>query len=120
MLLLVNIIFIFLGKVADVVLAAYYSNQVALRMMKIGTSNSAVTDAIRRVCESYKVNPVEGVLSHRMKRDIVDSFDVIINKTTIDQKVDQRDFDFGDVFGMDVIVSTGEGKPKEVIYFFNS
>ena len=37
----------------------------------------------------------------------------IINKSTFEQKVDDRQFEHGDVFGMDVIVSTGEGKPKE-------
>jgi hypothetical protein len=49
-----------------------------------------------------------------MKRDIIDGLETIINKTTIEQRVDQRNFAFGDVFGMDVIASTGEGKPKEV------
>jgi hypothetical protein len=50
-----------------------------------------------------------------MKRDIIDGLEVIINKATIDQKVDQREFAFGDIFGFDTIVSTGEGKPREVI-----
>ncbi len=48
-----------------------------------------------------------------MKRDIIDGMECIINKSTFEQKVDDRQFEHGDVFGMDVIVSTGEGKPKE-------
>ena len=48
-----------------------------------------------------------------MKRDIIDGVETIINHATFDQKVDQRNFEHGDVFGLDVIVSTGEGKPKE-------
>jgi methionine aminopeptidase len=75
-----------------------------------------VTQAIQKVCDSYKVSPVEGVLSHRIKRDILDGPEVIINKATYDQKVDSRNFVPGDIFSLDVIVSTGEGKPKEVIY----
>ena len=59
------------------------------------------------------MNPIEGVLSHRMKRDIIDGLETIINKKTIDQNVDERKFEHGDVFGLAVIVSTGEGKPKE-------
>lgn len=81
--------------------------------MKAGNTNNQVTDAIRVICESFKVNPLEGVLSHRMKRDIIDGLETIINKTTIDQRVDERKFAHGDAFGMDCLVSTGEGKPKE-------
>ena len=82
--------------------------------MKVnGPTNNDVTDAISKICNDYKVNPVEGVLSHRMKKDIIDGMETIINKSTYEQKVDQRKFEYGDVFAVDVIVSSGEGKPKE-------
>jgi hypothetical protein len=48
-----------------------------------------------------------------MRRDIIDGPEVIINHATIDQKNEERPFEFGDVFALDVIVSYGEGKPKE-------
>ena len=102
------------GPKADAILAAYNGLQTALRMMNVkSTTNNDVTKAIETVCKDYGVNPIEGVLSHRMKRDIIDGMETIINKTTFEQKVDDRQFAHGDVFGMDVIVSTGEGKPKE-------
>ncbi len=102
------------GIKADVILAAYNSIQAALRLMKVnGPTNNDVTDAISKICNDYKVNPVEGVLSHRMKKDIIDGMETIINKSTYEQKVDQRKFEYGDVFAVDVIVSSGEGKPKE-------
>ena len=101
------------GNKADVILAAYNSIQAALRMMTKENSNNKITEAISKICNDYKVNPIEGVLSHRMKRDIIDGLETIINKSTIDQKVDERKFEHGDVFGLAVIVSTGEGKPKE-------
>jgi hypothetical protein len=82
-------------------------------MFPTKNNNYDVTNIIKTVSDSYKVTPVEGVLSHRMKRDIIDGVETIINHATYDQKVDQRNFEFGDVFGLDVIVSTGEGKPKE-------
>ena len=95
-------------------LAAYNSLQAALRMMKVKSStNNEVTKAIESICKDYGVNPIEGVLSHRMKRDIIDGMECIINKNTFEQKVDDRQFEHGDVFGLDIIVSTGEGKPKE-------
>ena len=101
------------GKKADVILAAYNSIQTALRLMTKENTNNKITNTISKICENYNVNPIEGVLSHRMKRDIIDGLETIINKITVDQKVDERKFEHGDVFALDVIVSTGEGKPKE-------
>lgn len=102
------------GRAADVILAAYNAIQAAVRVMNVDKSNNYdVTNTIKAVSESYKVTPVEGVLSHRMKRDIIDGIETIINHSTFDQKVDQRNFEHGDVFALDVIISSGEGKPKE-------
>jgi methionine aminopeptidase len=81
--------------------------------MFTNNNNYDVTNVVKTVCDSYKVSPVEGVLSHRMKRDIIDGVETIINNATFDQKVDHRNFEHGDVFGLDVLVSTGEGKPRE-------
>ncbi len=81
--------------------------------IKPENTNNAVSANTKKICEAYKVSPVEGVLSHRMRRDIVDGTEVIINNPTFDQKVEERAFQHGDVFGLDVIVSSGEGKPRE-------
>jgi methionyl aminopeptidase len=35
---------------------------------------------IAKVCESYGVNAVEGVLSHELKKHLIDGNKVIINK----------------------------------------
>lgn len=55
-------------------------------------SNGQVTEAINKVCEAYNVNAVEGVLSHEVKKHLVDGNRVIINKETFELKVD--DFEF--------------------------
>lgn len=70
------------GKKAEVILAAYNAMQAAQRMIKEGGSNNSVTEMIAKVCEEYGVNPVEGVLSHKVKRHLIDGNDVIINKET--------------------------------------
>ena len=103
------------GRKADVILAAYNAVQTALRSMNIApeNTNNLVTSLTKKVCDTYKVTPVEGVLSHRMRRDIIDGPEVVINNATFDQKVEERAFEFGDVFGLDVMVSSGEGKPRE-------
>ena len=102
------------GPTADVILAAYAGLQAGLRQMYEGKHNNYhVTESVRLAAESYSVNPVEGVLSHRMTRDVVDGQESIINKVSFDQQVDLRPFAFGDVFAVDVVVSTGEGKPRD-------
>ncbi len=68
------------GKKAEVVLAAYKAVQAALRLIKPGNFNNQVTALVQKVCDSYKVNPVEGVLSHELKKHLIDGNKVIINK----------------------------------------
>jgi curved DNA binding protein len=102
------------GRKADVILAAYNALQAGLRQFyEKKFTNNQVTKTVKDVVSSYKATPVEGVLSHRMKRDIIDGTEVIINNQTVEQRVEERQFDYGDVFGFDVIVSSGEGKPRE-------
>lgn len=102
------------GKKADVILPAYNSLQASVRLLNVKKNNNEhVTNIIKAVTDSYHVNPIEGVLSHIMRRDIIYGFETIINKSTYEQKVDIRDFEHGDVFRLDIILSTGEGKPKE-------
>ena len=102
------------GKKADVTLAAYKAAQAALRLIKPGSFNNQVTEVIGKVCESYEVNPLEGVLSHDMKKHLIDGNKVIINKESFEQKVDDQEFQVHDVIALDVFVSSGDGKPKEV------
>ena len=70
------------GKQADVVLAAHNAFLAAQRLIKEGSTNASVTEVIAKVCAEYGVNAVEGVLSHKMKRHLIDGNDVIINKET--------------------------------------
>ncbi len=43
-----------------------------------------MTEIIAKICEAYEVNAVEGVLSHKVKKHLIDGNDVIINKETPD------------------------------------
>jgi methionine aminopeptidase len=53
------------------------------------------------------------VLSHKIKRHVIDGNDVIINRATATQQVTEWEFAPGDIIGLDVFVSSGEGKPRE-------
>jgi len=101
------------GRKADVIAAAYNAIQAAVRTIKPGNTNYDVTEVIGKVAESYKCTPVEGVLSHELKKHLIDGNTTIINKATYDQKVEEHEFQLLEVFALDVYVSTGEGKTKE-------
>jgi len=101
------------GRKADAILAAYNALQAGLRLLKPGSKNDEITQNTATISEAYKCNPLEGVLSHDVKKHLIDGNECIINKATFDQKVEEHEFQVNEVFVFDVIVSTGEGKPKE-------
>lgn len=104
------------GRGADVVLAAYHASQAALRLMKDGTSNYAVTEAVQKIAAEYKCKPIEGMLSHQLKQFKIDGEKTIIQNPTIAQKKEHEkcEFEKYEVYAMDVLVSTGEGLGKEL------
>jgi curved DNA binding protein len=101
------------GRKADVLNAAYTAAEAALRLLKPGRTNREVTDAIQRSAEAFGCQPMQGVLSHQMKRYVIDGSRVIINRETPDQKVDEVTFEAGEVWQVDIVMSTGEGRAKE-------
>lgn len=101
------------GRKADVILAAWNAFQAAQRKIAGAGTNTEVTEVIQKIAEEFKCNAVEGVLSHKVKKHLIDGSDVIINRVTPGNNVDEFEFAPGDVIGLDIYVSTGEGKPKE-------
>lgn len=102
------------GKSADVILAAHSAFLAAQRSIKVGGLNQEVTANIQAVCDEFGVQPVQGVLSHKMKKHLIDGNEVIINKETPEQRVDDWEFAPGDIIGLDVYVTSGEGLTREV------
>lgn len=98
---------------ADVVQAAYSAAECAVRMLAVGNKNSDVTAVIQKAADEFKCQPVAGVLSHRLKRHCIDSDDCIIQKEAEDQKVDELEFGLNEVWTLDVMLSSGDGKLKE-------
>jgi methionine aminopeptidase len=105
-----------IGRKAETILAAYNAFRAAQRLIKEQGTNNKVSQTIAKIAEQFETNPVEGVLSHKMKKHLIDGNDVIINKETPEQKVEEFEFMPGDVIGLDIFVSSGEGKPKEGDY----
>merc|ERR1711879_762343 len=55
----------------------------------------------------------QGVLSHQLKRFVIDGNRSVIMAETVDEKVDEFEFEMNEVYCLDVVMSTGEGKGKE-------
>jgi len=103
------------GRKADVILAAHYASQAALRLLKPGNDTYAITDAVQKAAEAYQCKPVEGMLSHQLKQFTIDGEKTIIQNPNEAQKKEHEKFEFDkyEVYAMDVLISTGEGVGKE-------
>ena len=53
------------------------------------------------------------MLSHKLKKHLIDGNDCIIGKAHGEHQVEEFEFAPGDVIALDILVSSGEGKPKE-------
>jgi curved DNA binding protein len=98
---------------ADVVAAAYTAFQVLCRSIRPGMKNTQLSELVERVAKAYGVAPLEGVLSHSLYRYVIDGNKVIMNKPTPDQRVEECAVEEHDVWAIDVVMSSGEGKARE-------
>jgi curved DNA binding protein len=100
-------------KRADTMMAAWTAAEAALRLVQVGNTNAMVTEAFAKVAEEFKCKPVQGVLSHQLKKHVIDGNQSIISVETPDEKVDEFEFEMNEVYCIDVVMSSGEGKTKE-------
>ncbi|KAH0934989.1 hypothetical protein HID58_012106 [Brassica napus] len=100
------------GRKADVIAAANTAAEVALRLVRPGKKNHAVTEAIQKVSEAYDCKIVEGVISHQMKQNVIDGSKSFLSVSTPETRVDDAEFEENEVYAIDIVASTGDGKPK--------
>lgn len=103
------------GRKADTVLAAYWAAQAALRLLKPGNSNNAITEAVNQVAEAYQCKAIEGMLSHQLKQGKIDGEKTIIQNPNEAQRKEheKHNFEIHEVYAIDVLVSSGEGVGRE-------
>ncbi|XP_060079888.1 proliferation-associated protein 2G4-like isoform X2 [Ylistrum balloti] len=111
------------GRRADVIMAAHQAAEACLRLVKPGNDNNKVTESISKVAMAYDCKPVEGMLSHQLKQHVIDGEKAIIQNPTEAQRKkyeakyskehEKCEFEMYDVFAVDVLVSSGEGKGRE-------
>ncbi|KAL5742511.1 hypothetical protein ACOSP7_029243 [Xanthoceras sorbifolium] len=100
------------GRAADVIAAANTAAEVALRLVRPGKKNKDVTDAIQKVAAAYDCKIVEGVLSHQLKQFVIDGNKVVLSVSNPETRVDDAEFEENEVYAIDIVTSTGDGKPK--------
>lgn len=98
---------------ADVIMAAWNAAEAALRLVQVGNTNTQVTEMLSKVAEEFKCKPMQGVLSHQLKKHVIDGNQSIISCETAEEKVDEFEFGMNEVYCLDIVMSTGEGKGKE-------
>ncbi|XP_022079318.1 proliferation-associated protein 2G4-like [Acanthaster planci] len=103
------------GRKADVIQAAHTCSEAALRKIKPGVQNYDITKLFQTISESFECKPVQGMLSHQLKQNTIDGEKSIIQNPTDDQRKDHKvsEVEVHEVYAIDVLVTTGEGKVKE-------
>lgn len=101
------------GPLADVMRAGEVASEVVQKMLKPGVKNTEVTKAVLKVAEDFGVTPVLGVHSHRMKRFILEGNEVIPMFTDPETRTEEFEFALNEVYGVDVMFTTGDGKARE-------
>jgi len=104
------------GRKADVILAAHYASEAALRLVKPGVESDKVTEAVGKIAESFKCKPIEGMLSHQLQQNVIDGDKTIIQNPNDAQRKEYEKctFELHEVYAVDVLISTGEGVGKEL------
>ncbi|KAJ7928937.1 proliferation-associated protein 1 [Mycena leptocephala] len=103
------------GRRADVLKAAWHAAEIAMRTIKVGNKNWAVTEVVGKVASAWDCKPVEGMLSCQQTQNVIDGKKRIILNPSEAQKRDFEGATFaeGEVYGIDVLVSSGEdGKAR--------
>jgi len=98
------------GRKADAVAAAWTGAECAIRMMKPGTTNEEITKMFKTVADEFDCNCLEGVLSHELKRFVIDSDNTILSKENPESAVDTFALEPNKVYALDIVMSTGTGK----------
>jgi len=103
------------GRKADAMMAAHLASEAALRLVKPGNDNIEVTETVNKIGESFECKPVEGMVSHQLEQNKIDGDKTILHSLTEAQSKEHDTFAFGlhEVYGVDVLVSTGDGTNKE-------
>lgn len=121
------------GREADVILATHYANELLLRLMvppgllATGTeeekkkatsvkppSQSQISAMVEKVAKAYGVHVVQHTTSWQFERNEIEGKKKIILSPSADSTKGEGSAEVGDVFGVEVGMSLGSGKVKDL------
>ncbi|KAJ1561365.1 Proliferation-associated protein 2G4, partial [Cladochytrium tenue] len=104
------------GRKADVLAAGHACLDVALRLLRPGKTNWEVTDVIEKTASEFGCKPVQGMMAHQLDQNVLEGKKrIVMNPTTQHRKETETEtIEAGDVFSLDILVSTGDGIPRNV------
>jgi len=102
------------GKVADAMKAAHLASEACLRMFKAGKKSNQVSSIVKSISESHGCQPLEGMTSFEIAKDVLYGEKTVIINPSEEQKKGVSSFEFqeGEAYVVNVVVTTGEGKSK--------
>jgi methionine aminopeptidase len=83
------------GRAADAYAACLTAADAALRSLRPGNKNTAISELIQKIAAEYKVTPVQGVLSHQLLKNKIDGDKSIINRIDPEHKIEECEFKVG-------------------------
>jgi len=103
------------GVFADTILAAHHAAEIAVRMIKPGVSNSAVSAELERVAATFGVKAITGVTSHQLQQFVIEGPKKIALQRDPENKTAECVFAANETYAIDVCFSSGDGKPRETV-----
>jgi len=107
------------GREADVIQAAHTACEVVLRTLKAGNTTKQVTETVQTALKDFECVPVEGMVSGQIQRNKLEAGKQIVFQLADAQRKDaaltkETTFEVGEVYTLDMLITTGEGKPRKM------
>lgn len=102
------------GRSALVIKGAWLAAEAALRKMEVGSKASAVTKVIEQVAGEFGLKPMQGVMTHQLKQHVIEGSRCFPLVTAVgEEKQEDFAFEANEAYALDIVMTTGEGKPRE-------
>ncbi|KAI8903286.1 peptidase M24, structural domain-containing protein [Gorgonomyces haynaldii] len=98
---------------ANVLKATYLATQALKKVVKPGNTSEQAVEIVQKICADFGVEPMEGMVSQQLLQNVLDGPNQIQFKPPKDQKPVSFEFKEGEVYALDVMLTTGSGKTKQ-------
>lgn len=100
---------------ADVLRACHTAMDAAVRLMVPGNKAKQIAEAYQKIGKDFKCQFIPGVLSHKLQRFNLDGPTLFGEASAEGQtQGEEIEFQVNDVWGLDIVFSTAEGKVRAV------